>query len=570
MTTTEPASDATPASDPELIRAVRSGDAGAYGILFERHGAAARCLALQFVRSPPDAEDVVAEAFTRVLSVISKGAGPTAAFRPYLLATVRRIAFDQLRRQRAQVPADEVPDPGDPFADPAIASLEHSLVRRAFMSLPERWTAVLWHTEIEQSRPAEIALLFGLTPNGVAALSYRAREALRQAYLQMHLSGVVGAECRPIARRLGAYVRGALSRRESRRVDGHLQRCAECQAARAELVSINDSLRGLLAPVLLGSGAAGYLAAHAGRDAAASAGATGAAAGHAALAGHATAAGHAALAGHATAAAGHGFAMTVGTLARTAVRWFKIASLSQPVIPAAAGVLVAAVAIPAVTLVHRQPHGQQPRLAGPGSGRVTSPGRSGGAPGDKASSGGVRSPLTVPPSSPTVTARSPDGTPSPTDTPDGPSPSPSWSSPTPSSSSSPATAAALSLAVRLNGRLRSAWWRSCICRSPTPVRRGPGISRRAWHCPRACAMPEWAARNRRRGPVARARRGLPAPTARSAPTSPRRPRSKWCWSTSPAVAAPYSRPWSATGSPRARSPGPLPASDPAAVIYLMV
>jgi hypothetical protein len=34
-----------------------------------------------------------------------------------------------------------------------------------------------------------MAPLLGLTANSVAALAYRAREGLRQAYLQMHLSG---------------------------------------------------------------------------------------------------------------------------------------------------------------------------------------------------------------------------------------------------------------------------------------------------------------------------------------------------------------------------------------------
>jgi len=39
---------------------------------------------------------------------------------------------------------------------------------------------VLWHTEIEGARPAEVAALLGLTANGVAALAYRAPEGLRQ------------------------------------------------------------------------------------------------------------------------------------------------------------------------------------------------------------------------------------------------------------------------------------------------------------------------------------------------------------------------------------------------------
>jgi len=38
---------------------------------------------------------------------------------------------------------------------------------------------VLWHSEIEGARPAEVASLLGLTANGVAVLAYRAREGLR-------------------------------------------------------------------------------------------------------------------------------------------------------------------------------------------------------------------------------------------------------------------------------------------------------------------------------------------------------------------------------------------------------
>ena len=85
------------------------------------------------------------------------------------------------------------------------------MIARAFASLPERWQAVLWHTEIEGARPAEVASLLGLTANGVAALAHRAREGLRQAYLQMHMSGAVRDECRPVAAKLGAYVRGGLT-----------------------------------------------------------------------------------------------------------------------------------------------------------------------------------------------------------------------------------------------------------------------------------------------------------------------------------------------------------------------
>jgi len=160
-------------------------------------------------------------------------------------------------------------DPGVPFADPAVADLERTMVARAFASLPQRWQAVLWHTEIEGARPAEVATLLGLTANGVAALAYRAREGLRQAYLQMHLSGEAREQCRPVAAKLGAHVRGGLAKRDAAMVAGHLDQCADCRRIYAELGDVNVALKAIVAPVVLGPAAAAYLASAAGRGSAA-------------------------------------------------------------------------------------------------------------------------------------------------------------------------------------------------------------------------------------------------------------------------------------------------------------
>jgi len=143
------------------------------------------------------------------------------------------------------------------------------MVARAFASLPQRWQAVLWHTEIEGARPAEVATLLGLTANGVAALAYRAREGLRQAYLQMHLSGEAREQCRPVAAKLGAHVRGGLAKRDAAMVAGHLDQCADCRRIYAELGDVNVALKAIVAPVVLGPAAAAYLASAAGRGSAA-------------------------------------------------------------------------------------------------------------------------------------------------------------------------------------------------------------------------------------------------------------------------------------------------------------
>lgn len=249
------------ASDADLIAAARSGDASAYGMLYERHAAAARRLARQIVKTPADVDDVVAETFARVLYAIRSGNGPAEAFRPYMLTAVRRVAIDLVNGQRRQIPTDDadLPDPGGPFDDPMVADFERSLITRAFWSLPERWRAVLWHTEIEGARPADVAALLGLSANAVSVLRRRAREGLKQAYLQLHLADRADADCTLIASKLGRYVRGGLSRRQRRDVEEHLADCADCAAACADLAAINDTLRGVLAPVVLGVAAADYL-----------------------------------------------------------------------------------------------------------------------------------------------------------------------------------------------------------------------------------------------------------------------------------------------------------------------
>src|SRR5579859_5440800 len=248
------AQDSLPPGDADLIAASRTGDATAYGTLYRRHAPAARNLARKLVRGQAEADDVVADTFAKVLDLLRRGGGPEDAFRPYLLTAVRRAAYDRHRAERRQVVTDQMEafDPGVPFADPAVADLERTMIARAFASLPHRWQAVIWHTEIEGARPAEVATLLGLTANGVAALAYRAREGLRQAYLQTHLSGEAREGCRPVAAKLGAYVRGGLAKRDAAMVAGHLEQCADCRRIFAELGDVNVALKAIVPSVVLG------------------------------------------------------------------------------------------------------------------------------------------------------------------------------------------------------------------------------------------------------------------------------------------------------------------------------
>ncbi|HEV2779695.1 MAG TPA: sigma-70 family RNA polymerase sigma factor [Actinophytocola sp.] len=220
----------------------------AFEVLYQRHLASARWLAHRLAAAPTDVEDLVSEAFTRVLTAIHAGRGPKSAFRAYLLMTLRNAAYDKANQDRRLTLVDDVTGvqepPSEPVREAVFAAFERDLVSRAFAQLPARWQEVLWLTEIEKRTPAQIAPMLHLTPNGVSALAYRAREGLRRAYLQAHLADTAEESCREAILRLGAWIRDGLSRGDTGQVERHLRECSRCWVVAAELADINATLRG--------------------------------------------------------------------------------------------------------------------------------------------------------------------------------------------------------------------------------------------------------------------------------------------------------------------------------------
>jgi len=342
--------------DATLLNEVRAGDPSAFRVLHERHEQAARRLASSLV-GQSEIDTVVAEAFARVLEATRRGGGPTDAFRPYLLTALRRVCHERAGGEHAQAPTDaqQLPDPGQPFIDPAVAGLESSLIVRAFLSLPERWRAVLWHTEIEEADPAEAARIFGLTRSGVATLRRRASEGLRQARLQMYLSGIQREDCRATAERLGPFLGRALSGEDMSKVTGHLGKCSDCSAVCAEVADVTAALQAQVAPMVLGSATAAYLSGarrggpsgtgQGGAAAAAAAAALAASRGTAAAAGTAASTGTAAATGTArTAGAGAAHAATARIGSR-ALHGLRRMPRQHRWLAAGAGVVVAAMVI---------------------------------------------------------------------------------------------------------------------------------------------------------------------------------------------------------------------------------
>ncbi|MDZ8170787.1 sigma-70 family RNA polymerase sigma factor [Microbacterium xanthum] len=254
--------DAARVSDLDLVAATRDGDRRAFGELWQRHREAALTVATS-LSSGFDADDLVSESFALVYRSIMRGGGPTTGFRAYLFTTVRNTAAAWGRGQRefADDQLDAVVDPRTEW-DEADAALDRSTTMQAFRSLPTRWQEVLWYTEIEKLKPAAVATLVGMKANAVSQLAFRAREGLRDAWIQAHLRTLsADSECRWTVERLGSYTRATAGRRDTMRIDAHLATCAQCIIVAEEARHVGSRLAIVVLPLVLGSTAAGgYLA----------------------------------------------------------------------------------------------------------------------------------------------------------------------------------------------------------------------------------------------------------------------------------------------------------------------
>ncbi|MGP4110058.1 RNA polymerase sigma factor [Streptomyces sp. 4N509B] len=268
--------------DAALLAGAREGDATAFAELYRRHAREVRRHARELGLDADTAEDLTGEAFAQTLGALRDGGGPRASLRDHLLATVVRLATErsgdgagdggsrdigagdaddgaagQGGEARGERPVSAAPREVTQLSAEAQAMVQadRELLVAAFSQLPSRWREVLWRTAVERQSLGRVSSALGLTTNATAVLAFRAREGLRRAYLQAHVSDdLAGREaCRRHAGRLGAFVRGSSASRGLRR---HLDVCRRCRAAYLELVDVNATLRAVF-PVA----ATGWLAA---------------------------------------------------------------------------------------------------------------------------------------------------------------------------------------------------------------------------------------------------------------------------------------------------------------------
>jgi DNA-directed RNA polymerase specialized sigma24 family protein len=234
---TLPTSNVAPTSAPTDARAIahaRTGDAGAWALLYERHHRAARRIAGDLTSDPTRADDAVAESFARASSAVEREVGPSEALRPWLASTIRDLL---------------APD-GDRHDDATEWDDDHALAIVAVRSLPERHQAILWHAEIDGTPPHELATIFGIIDTrAVDDTIANARHAFRWAYVELALASTTAGVCTVAIQQLAASLHGALSRSARVRVRRHLEVCHRCASVHAVLADVTSALRCVIGPI---------------------------------------------------------------------------------------------------------------------------------------------------------------------------------------------------------------------------------------------------------------------------------------------------------------------------------
>lgn len=243
-TAASPDSGARQREDQLLTRAA-AGDRQALADLYAAHRPVAEQVARRTCR-PCDVDDVVSEAFAKILDQVQRGGGPRVSFRAYLVTAVRTASADMARRHARSFPVDDVEEAqratGRPGGEQPLDALrlESQVLTEALASLPVRWQLAVWWVTVEGLPLSEVGQRLGINANAAAALAFRAREGLREAYLALHVEQGDSPACLLWRTDFPALARGRLGAVRAAAAAAHVDECAPCSG-------VMDNLRGLLA-----------------------------------------------------------------------------------------------------------------------------------------------------------------------------------------------------------------------------------------------------------------------------------------------------------------------------------
>ncbi|MCF4136089.1 RICIN domain-containing protein [Streptomyces sp. Tue 6430] len=231
------------------------------GELLDRHWEAAFAYARLCTDGERAAGMLTTAAFTRLFGETLRQNGPTSAWRPHLLVTVRRIAAEwdsDGRRDLLHPDLRAAEDDGERPAARLLPPVHRRLLSRAFQRLPQSARCLLWHTEIEAEPLAVPAGLLGLEVEAARVELRRSHERLREECLLGHRELAVDEDCHRYHRLLDVTCRrGGIDVDPDLRA--HLGHCRHCAHTADQLGRFDAGLGTALAEGVLGWAADAYL-----------------------------------------------------------------------------------------------------------------------------------------------------------------------------------------------------------------------------------------------------------------------------------------------------------------------
>lgn len=257
--------------DGEIAKLMRAGARAAPSAVKEflrRHHPAVRVYARLCAATETAARQLATEALDFAVREAKEGIEPPGTLRQRAMILVQQTSAtwiaDGLAGELDPVFVAWLDSAGatstEPDAPDAPPAHHPPAVRQGFHSLPERTRSVLWYALVEQEADADVATWLGVTADIVEGMRDRALEAMRQAFLRIHLEREGNGRCRGFQRIIEAAARPGDMRCSEDFVE-HLEHCPCCTVALSELTRMWEEPRTTLAEALLEWGAAAYVAA---------------------------------------------------------------------------------------------------------------------------------------------------------------------------------------------------------------------------------------------------------------------------------------------------------------------
>ena len=171
--------------DAALARRAGSGEAEAFGVLYDRYVDAVYRYVFYRVRNEAEAEDVTSDVFMRALRAIPKYE-PRQAFLAWLYRIARNAVIDRSRRQGARQQVSFEDALAHPNADQVVnpdagllAGSDASVVRVAMQQLTPLQQEILVLRYVEGYDTKTISKLVGKADGTIRGIEFRALTALR-------------------------------------------------------------------------------------------------------------------------------------------------------------------------------------------------------------------------------------------------------------------------------------------------------------------------------------------------------------------------------------------------------